>query len=209
MKKENYEYKDYDLALQRQKERYYKRVKTMIKTNKERCFFLTFTFNDATLKNTNEKTRLRYIKKFLNEQANNYVLNIDYGEKNEREHYHAFIMAKYKMVVVNDYKIGYIKIKKLTNAKRFKNTIKKSSAVKLTEHAFKKTTQNTKIIYSRQLKINRDFKYKELADQMAQNYAKKQAQEEEYIKAQEEQKKRDSLMKDYFKTINKIKAHHS
>ena len=52
------------------------------------CIFLTLTFTNETLENTNQDTRKRYVKRYLKEVSNQYVANIDYGSKNEREHYH-------------------------------------------------------------------------------------------------------------------------
>lgn len=53
--------------------------------------FLTLTFTDKVLLNTNRKTRRRYVRDYLNSQGYLYVANIDYGEDKGREHYHALI----------------------------------------------------------------------------------------------------------------------
>ena len=55
------------------------------------CSFLTLTFTDEVLNNTTEETRRRYVARFLKSISENYVGNIDYGSKNEREHYHAIV----------------------------------------------------------------------------------------------------------------------
>lgn len=54
-------------------------------------FFMTFTFNDKTLETTTRKTRRDRISRLLNDFSEDYILNIDYGEKNEREHFHAIV----------------------------------------------------------------------------------------------------------------------
>lgn len=54
-------------------------------------YFMTFTFNDDCLDRTKEKTRREKIARLLNKFCDDYILNIDYGKENEREHYHAVI----------------------------------------------------------------------------------------------------------------------
>lgn len=153
-------YKNYEKALKTQKKRYKSRVDEMIKRDYLNMWFLTFTFSDESLLKTNEKTRIRYIKEFLKQQAKNYLLNKDYGKENKREHYHAIIISKYEIINFDAYKYGYIKARKISQMKHF-NTTKnnRTTADKLTAHAFKETTENAKIIYSRrQIKQNRRFK---------------------------------------------------
>lgn len=133
--------------LKERKERYYQKVKSMIAENQFRCFELTFTFTNETLQKTSDKTRLRYIKDFLNKQAKFYLLNKDYGEKNGREHYHAFILSRYKIINFDAYKLGLLKAHHYFNSKNI------DSAEQITKHAFKDTTKKAKIIYSR---VNKD-----------------------------------------------------
>lgn len=52
--------------------------------------FITFTFSDQALK-TDEKTRRVYVSRCLRDLSKDYIANIDYGTKSEREHYHAII----------------------------------------------------------------------------------------------------------------------
>ena len=160
MKQENYKYKNYDKALKKQKERYYKRVLKMLNEDIYKCYFLTFTFNEKTLKRTAKETRLRIIKSFLNNQASDYVLNCDYGKENKREHYHAFILSRYKVIVLSAFEYGFINIRKphKTLNKNYDES-PKETAENLTKHAFKETTKESKIIYSRKaLKIDKSFK---------------------------------------------------
>lgn len=158
--KENYQYKDIKKAQAKKHERIYKRVYFMLKNY---CLFLTFTFNDETLKRTNQKTRLRYIKTFLNEQAKRYILNCDYGRLNDREHYHAIINPKCKgMIYFKPYKYGRINAIKINKLKRYKKNNKtlEEIATDLMNHTIKDTTKNTKVIYSRELKKNKRNPYK-------------------------------------------------
>lgn len=55
--------------------------------------FLTLTFKDDVLAKTNEKTRRRYVTRFLKASSRVYVANIDYGGEKGREHYHALILG--------------------------------------------------------------------------------------------------------------------
>ena len=69
-----------------------KRIKNMLACD---CLFLTITWSDKKidLNNTKRETRRKYVQRFLNDLKTNYVANIDFGEKNGREHYHALVMA--------------------------------------------------------------------------------------------------------------------
>lgn len=111
------------------------------------CIFLTLTFTNETLENTNQDTRKRYVKRYLKEVSNQYVANIDYGSKNEREHYHAIVLCD----SVNYsfwHKYGAIKgeIIKLedTASKKLSKYVNK-----LTNHAIKETVRRNCVIYSR------------------------------------------------------------
>ena len=135
---------------QRQIKRLYSRIITMLK--KGNVIFLTFTFNDKTMIKTNQITRLRYVKHYLNKYACNYVLNVDYGKITQREHYHAIARPKYKEFIFDEWQqYGFLKGDIIGNAKRYKNINKslEDIAERLTNHATKDTTRNNKIIYSR------------------------------------------------------------
>ena len=58
-----------------------------------RLMFVTPQFDNKCLENTNEETRRKYLRDFLNEIAIDYVFNIDIGKRNEREHYHAVVLT--------------------------------------------------------------------------------------------------------------------
>ena len=67
------------------------RIKTMLTSGS--CIFLTLTFRNDVLESTSQDTRKQYIKKALKTMSENYVANIDYGSKNDREHYHAVVLC--------------------------------------------------------------------------------------------------------------------
>lgn len=85
--------KDFERIL---KARYMKvsRVKKKLVYMLRRCkyiYFCTFTFSDKYI-NKSERTKRDLIKNALNQIKDvNYILNIDYGKKTEREHYHAIV----------------------------------------------------------------------------------------------------------------------
>ena len=160
MRNQNHIYKDFDKALLEQKKRYLLRCKRMLKHKKNDnylCRYITITFNDSTLENTSKQTRLRYVKKWLNSQTKEYILNRDYGDNNKREHYHALIIPKADLIIYDSFnKIGYIKARFIKGMWRFKYNHKETTAERLTNHAFKDSTRESKIIYSRkQPKHNR------------------------------------------------------
>lgn len=134
------------------KERLKKRILRLIETGKAQ--FLTLTFSPSFFeRETSADTRKRYIRRFLKEQCSDYVANIDFGEDNDREHYHA-------VVVPRSFKIDYkpycdffdnsriyaedIRVsdnKNRDNLARYLN--------KLTNHALKDNGHYQRFIYSR------------------------------------------------------------
>lgn len=109
------------------------------------CIFLTLTFTDEVLANTNEQTRRKYVSRCLKKYNTKYIANIDYGEKNEREHYHAIILTE--NFNHKDWQYGIVnfeRVKQTSDCKALANYINK-----LTNHAVKKTTKRNHMIYSR------------------------------------------------------------
>lgn len=109
--------------------------------------FLTLTFNDDTLSNTTPEQRRKLVVRYLKSFNAQYVANIDYGAKNDREHYHALI---------NTSKVDYSVWHKNGAIKGEIVKIEGSTAIciskyisKLTNHAIKMTTKRQAIIYSR------------------------------------------------------------
>lgn len=138
-----------------------KRIKQYIAvsdvTNNAYIYFVTLTFNDKVLEKTKENIRRKYVQKFLNSICLSYVANIDFGKKNEREHYHAVIIANeklnYKLMKKlwldtlndkNDNKLKFEIVKKNNTS-----SIKLSKYInKLSNHAMKDTTTQY-CLYSR------------------------------------------------------------
>ena len=136
--------------------RCYKRIEQMVLEGN--AWFVTLTFSDKTLDSTSHSTRRQYVRRNLQQHFEIYVANVDYGTKNEREHYHALIRCEHNPT--NEIKAfwdkyGFSKIEHVgTTEDDAKRTIK--YVVKLTRHALKKTTskgQTTdRVIYSRKWK---------------------------------------------------------
>lgn len=139
--------------------RLFKRIKQIL--TKKNVLFLTFTFNDKTLNKTTLKTRERYIKQFLNSQTSEYILNCDYGETGtKRQHFHAVAVPlnHIKGVNLKIYKYGRINAEYFKKSQRFKyldRDLNKCAKV-LLNHTIKPSTQNTRIIYSRRLKKDKE-----------------------------------------------------
>lgn len=84
-----------------------KAVKDIILNHYETSYFLTITFNEETLQNTTKEKRFLIVRNYLNNQTDKYILNCDYGAKNEREHYHALTIAKDKYINLIDFNVKY------------------------------------------------------------------------------------------------------
>lgn len=121
---------------------------TQIKSHsKYKLIFGTLTFNDKTLSNTSERTRTRYITKFLSENTFHYIANIDYGSKNNREHYHFIAMVEDKLSCKN-WQYGSSKFQFIAFSREdLKAT--KNYLLKLNNHSYKESTKQKRIIRDR------------------------------------------------------------
>ena len=134
----------------RRKQKIREKVASMIKTN--HAYFITLTFSEEFLaRDTTEETRRRYITRFLKSETLEYIANLDYGKKNEREHYHAIVrigkpidFKKYQKIFKSNINAERI-ILKDTSVKLLSKYINK-----LTNHALKETGHAKRIIFSRE-----------------------------------------------------------
>lgn len=133
---------------------YYQRVKRLKKRiahmlNNGKNLFLTLTFTDKVLNKTKEQTRRDYVAKYLKQFGVEYVANIDFGEENEREHYHAVLNTDFINPLT--WKCGNLDVKQVRNATdKELDCIRLAKYVaKLTNHAIKETTKRNYLIYSR------------------------------------------------------------
>lgn len=138
-------YRLIDASRQRNK-RLYVRVKRMILSGK--ALFITLTFNDSTLESTNEETRKQYVRKYLKAYCSEYVANIDFGAKKQREHYHAVVVPKLdKLDPTPWHDYGANKIERVYNVEDYQKVAKYVN--KLTNHALKDNGFYKRLIYSR------------------------------------------------------------
>lgn len=148
--------------------------KSILKGN---AYFITLTFTDDVLGKTNAKTRRRYVSRFLKENCDRYVANIDFGSQKEREHYHAIVEPYWW--VFDDYdngsrhysdmpdfrgwnKYGFFSIEKIGDSEKDMTKVTKYTT-KLSAHAVKETTlkgeSTPRLIYSRKQFRIRSLQY--------------------------------------------------
>lgn len=113
-----------------------------------KVIFLTLTFTDEVLSRTSVDTRRQYVRKYLKKHCSAYVANIDFGKKNEREHYHALVVSE-GLDYRQWHKYGAIKGERVHDSEKDeKKTVK--YLVKLSRHALKDLKGTCpRIIYSR------------------------------------------------------------
>jgi len=133
------------------------------------AYFITLTFTDEVLARTTEKQRRLLVVRFLKTICYSYVANIDFGDKTEREHYHAiveplpFCFASWQngkvwyenmpdlRAWIENY--GIVSCEKVGDTEKDEKKVAKYTA-KLSAHAIKLSTINgdgrvPRIIYSR------------------------------------------------------------
>ena len=124
-------------------------IKFLFDTNTD-IFFATFTFDDDALKETKEWRKLQ-IRRLLTKVCDDYILNIDYGAENEREHYHAVLSIKkpniYKdetnhtrIKELDKYKCGFYKVDECKRDDIDKKRLARY-ITKLTHHSIKVAQQ--------------------------------------------------------------------
>lgn len=113
-----------------------------------KMLFLTLTFTDDVLANTSQKTRRTYIARYLKTLPNciDYTANIDFGDENGREHYHANVLS-FGNIDLSAWKYGIINCETI-HVKNDKALSKYLCKFKF--HATKDSTSVQRIIYKRQ-----------------------------------------------------------
>lgn len=146
-------FKIYNANRQRKKNNWNEILKWVYVIQKTKTFkdyrivFGTLTFDNKTLTRTCERTRTRYVSEFLSKQTLHYVANIDYGNKNDREHYHFLAMIKDNIDMLK-WKYGGNKILQVPlSRKDIKAT--KNYLFKLNNHSYKESTRQKRIIRDR------------------------------------------------------------
>lgn len=107
------------------------------------CVFITLTFTDDVLKKTSADTRRKYVARFLKQQCNYYVGNIDYSPSKQREHYHAVVNG---LVDMTQWQYGFCWVERV---RKYASATDRVShyITKLTSHAFK--VDCSRLLYSR------------------------------------------------------------
>lgn len=125
-----------------------KRVADILMCGDDPCF-VTFTFNDETLAKRNPDSRRQAVRRYLNSLCNLYVANIDFGNENGREHYHAVCDRNPGSEWDTKFNYGFIKIEKIRIDENATTERLSRYVSKLTNHAIKETTKRCALIYSR------------------------------------------------------------
>lgn len=137
--------------LKRVRERVFEMVNFALQANWN-MYFISNTFTDSALERTTEQSRRKAIIKWYEKVALEYVANIDYGTKNEREHYHGIVLVPNKIPKkllsywIKTY--GGLKVKRVILTD-ISGTRLSKYITKLSAHAIKKSTKQNRVIYSR------------------------------------------------------------
>lgn len=115
------------------------------------CLFLTLTFTNETLESTNATTRRRYVRAYLDSLGCYFLGNIDYGERNHREHYHALVQID-QVDYKGWHKYGAIKGKKCNIYTSSTKDLTRYIC-KLSNHSIKASTCNSRVLS----KLPRDY----------------------------------------------------
>lgn len=115
--------------------------------NYDNLFFLTFTFKDKVLNNTDYDTRRQYVRRWLKKYCFDYVGNVDYGEKNHREHYHALVACD-RVDTSSWLSKGAMNFERVRLDEKIDDKMAKYIN-KFVYHAIKETTKRQHLIYKR------------------------------------------------------------
>lgn len=114
-------------------------------------YFCTFTFNDKYI-NCCNKTKRNLIKNSLLSFSSDikFILNVDFGDLHDREHYHGIIATNNSSDLKNFLSITYPCFSWTEKIKTDKKSITKLSKYvnKLSNHCIKSSTHNSRVIYN-------------------------------------------------------------
>jgi len=119
--------------------------------------FCTLTFNDETLANTSPATRRKYVARWCKKVSAIYVANVDYGKKNNREHYHAIVCNLVDKEANEAWKkYGFTWFRRIKADRDCPKERLSKYLTKLTAHALKETAKSglIRIIYSRRCNVD-------------------------------------------------------
>ena len=112
-------------------------------------WFCTFTFSDNYI-NKCDRTKRDLIKSVLNTHDFKYILNIDYGKKTEREHYHCIIGTDIDFNVNQFIQSSYPCYCLAIECKKGRGDFERLGKYinKLTNHCIKATTKRQRLVYN-------------------------------------------------------------
>ncbi len=128
------------------------RIKRRLVYLLSRCdhiWFCTFTFSDKYINKT-DRTKRDLIKSVINTHDFKYMLNIDYGKKTEREHYHCVLGTDINFNVNQYFQSHYPCHCLAIQCKKGRDDFTRLSKYinKLTNHCIKATTKRQRIVYN-------------------------------------------------------------
>lgn len=111
--------------------------------------FITITWNDYALNQNKPETRKKWVREILNDTAEDYIANIDFGKTTHREHYHGVTLN----LDVEKFRercrpFGFIKIERVIPSTEGSLAL---YVDKLCNHALKQST-NKMLMYCRKRK---------------------------------------------------------
>lgn len=119
--------------------------------NRLNTYFLTFTFDDDTLEKC-DRTKKDLIKHVLNNFDKNslIILNIDFGNQTEREHYHCIFGTDKKDDLSSFLESNYPCFSKTLKIRHDFESLEVLSKYinKLSNHAVKRSTRNFRVYYN-------------------------------------------------------------
>ena len=144
----NPEYEKYLKARYSKVSRIKKRLIYLL-TRYDYIWFCTFTFSDKYI-NKSDRTKRDLIKQVINTHDFKFILNIDYGKKTEREHYHCIIATDINFDVNQYFQSHYPCYCLAIPCKKGKKDFVRLSKYinKLTNHCIKATTKKQRLLYN-------------------------------------------------------------
>lgn len=118
-------------------------------TRYDYVWFCTFTFSNDYI-NKCTRTKRDLIKSVIDTHDFKYILNIDYGKKNEREHYHCVLATNWNIDVNQYFQSHYpcFTFSHICKKGRYDFESLSKYINKLTNHCIKATTKRQRLLYN-------------------------------------------------------------
>lgn len=126
-----------------------KRRLAYLLNHRQYIWFITFTFDDEYIDKC-DRTKKDLIKSCLNTSDFMYILNVDYGSKKEREHYHCILGTNLNFDLDSILKSCYPCFVYAELCRTSDNDLKRLTKYinKLANHCIKDSTKNKRIYFS-------------------------------------------------------------